>query len=175
MFAARKIDPQARRSQVGRRNQILDMVSIHLRPPEVEKREFPGHWEGDLIKGKNNASAVGTLVELKSGYLILAKMNDATATSAVEGFSAALNRMPLAARKSMTYDQGREMTQAKVTQNTGVATYFCDPHSPWQRGANENINGLIRQYLPKGTDLSVYSQQELDEIALELNMRPQAL
>lgn len=92
------------------------MVSIHLRPPEVEKREFPGHWEGDLIKGKSNASAVGTLVELKSGYLILAKMHDATATSAVEGFSAALNRMPLAARKSMTYDQGREMTQhAKVT------------------------------------------------------------
>lgn len=114
-----------------------------------------------------------TLVELKSGYLILAKMNDATATSAVEGFSAALNRMPLAARKSMTYDQGREMAQhARITQNTGVAIYFCDPHSPWQRGANENINGLIRQYLPKGTDLSVHSQEELDAIALELNMRP---
>lgn len=162
-----------RRGQVDRRHQIPDMVSIHLRPPEVEKREFPGHWEGDLIKGKGNASAVGTLVELKSGYLILAKMNDATATSAVEGFSAALNRMPLAARKSMTYDQGREMAQhARITQNTGVAIYFCDPHSPWQRGANENINGLIRQYLPKGTDLSVHSQEELDAIALELNMRP---
>ncbi len=121
-----------RRSQVDRRNQIPGMVSIHLRPPEVEKREFPGHWEGVLIKGKNNASAVGTLVELKSGCLILAKMNDATATSAAEGFSAALNRMPLAARKSMAYGQGREMTQpAKITQNTGVAIYFCDPHSPW--------------------------------------------
>ncbi len=131
-----KTTRKPRRGQVDRRNQIPDMVSIHLRPPEVEKREFPGHWEGDLIKGKNNASAVGTLVELKSGYLILAKMNDATATSAVEGFSAALNRMPLAVRKSLTYDQGREMTQhAKVTQNTGVAIYFCDPHSPWQRGA----------------------------------------
>ncbi|MGP9666451.1 IS30 family transposase, partial [Halomonas sp. AOP22-C1-8] len=118
-------------------------------------------------------SAVGTLVELSSGYLILAKMDDATATSAVAGFSAALNRMPTTARKSMTYDQGREMAQhAKITQETGVAIYFCDPHSPWQRGANENINGLIRQYLPKGTDLSVHSQEELDAIAFELNMRP---
>lgn len=95
-----------RRGQVDPRNQIPDMVSIHLRPPEVEIREFPGHWEGDLIKGKGNASAVGTLVELKSGYLILAKMNDATTTSAVEGFSAALNCMPLVARKRMTYDKG---------------------------------------------------------------------
>ena len=109
-----------------------------------------------------NASAVGTLVERTSGYLMLVKMNDATATSAVEGFSAALNRMPLAVRKSMTYDQGREMTRhAEITQKTGVAIYFCDPHSPWQRGSYENINGLIRQYLPKGTDLSVHSQEEL--------------
>lgn len=158
---------------IDRRNQIPDMVSIHVRPPEIEDRLVPGHWEGDLIKGKNNASAVGTLVERTSGYLMLIKMNDATATSAVEGFSAALNRMPLAVRKSMTYDQGREMTHhAKITQKTGVAIYFCDPHSPWQRGSNENINGLIRQYLPKGTDLSVHSQEELDEIALSLNGRP---
>lgn len=162
-----------RRGQVDRRGQIPDMMSIHLRPPEIEKREMPGHWEGDLIKGKNNASAVGTLVELSSGYVILAKLHDATATSAVEGFSAALNRMPLAARKSMTYDQGREMAQhAQITQATGVAIYFCDPHSPWQRGSNENINGLIRQYLPKGTDLSHHTQEELDAIALQLNMRP---
>ena len=90
------------------------MVSIHLRPPEVEKREFPGHWEGDLIKGKGNVSAAGTLVELKSGYLILVKMDDATATSAVESFSAALNLMPLAARKSMTFDQGHEMTRHRI-------------------------------------------------------------
>ncbi len=134
---------------------------------------MPGHWEGDLIKGKANASAVGALVERTSGYLMLVKMNDATATSAVEGFSAALNRMPLAVRKSMTYDQGREMARhAEITQKTGVAIYFCDPHSPWQRGSNENINGLIRQYLPKGTDLSVYSQEQLDAIAYELNIRP---
>ncbi|OLO10126.1 IS30 family transposase, partial [Chromohalobacter japonicus] len=139
----------------------------------VAKREMPGHWEGDLIKGKNNASAVGTLVELSSGYVMLAKMNDATATSAVEGFSAVLNRMPITARKTLTYDQGREMARhAEITQNTGVAIYFCDPHSPWQRGSNENINGLIRQYLPKGTDLSVVTQDELDAIAYELNIRP---
>lgn len=149
------------------------MVSIHVRPPEVEDRLVPGHWEGDLIKGKNIASAVGTLVERSSGYLTLVKMNDATATSAVEGFSTALNRMGLRLRKSMTYDQGREMTHhAQITQKTGVAIYFCDPHSPCQRGSNENINGLIRQYLPKGTDLSAHSQTDLDAIAYQLNIRP---
>ena len=168
-----KTTRKPRRGEVDRRGQIPDMVSIHLRPSEVNKREMPGHWEGNLIKGKSNASAVGTFVELSSGYLILAKMDDATATSAVAGFSAALNRMLSTARKSMTDDQGREMAQhAKITQEIGVAIYFCDPHSPWQRGANENINGLIRQYLPKGTNLSVHSQEELDAIALELNMWP---
>lgn len=164
-----------RRGAVDRRGQIPDMVSIHLRSSEVDQRVMPGHWEGDLIKGMNNAFAVGTLVELSTGYLILAKMNDATATSAVEGFSAALNRMPLVARKTLTYDKGREIEMvrhAEITQKTGVAIYFCDPHSPWQRGSNENINGLICQYLPKGTDLSRHSQEELDAIALELNIRP---
>ena len=158
---------------VDRRGQIPDMVSIHLRPPEVEDRLMPGHWEGDLIKGKNNASAVGTLVERSSGYLMLVKMNAATATSAVEGFSAALNGMPLAARKSMTYDQGKEMARhAELTQKTGIAVYFADPHSPWQRGTNENTNGLVRQFLPKGTDLSRYTQEELDKFAYLLNIRP---
>ena len=158
---------------VDRRGQIPEMVSIHVRPPEIEDRLMPGHWEGDLIKGKDNGSSVGTLVERTSGYLILVKMNDATATSAVQGFSAALNGMPLAVRKSMTYDQGREMAKhAEITQNTGVAIYFCDPHSPWQRGSNENINGLIRQYLPKGTDLSVHSQEALDAISYQMNIRP---
>jgi len=158
---------------VDRRGQIPDLVSLHVRPPEVEDRLMPGHWEGDLIKGKANASAVGTLVERSTGYLMLVRMHDATATSAVEGFSAALNRMPLAARKTLTYDQGREMARhAEITQRTGVAVYFCDPHSPWQRGSNENINGLIRQYLPKGTDLSGHSQEQLDAIAYELNIRP---
>ncbi|MNP01834.1 Integrase core domain protein [compost metagenome] len=168
-----KTSRRPRSGGVDRRGQIPDLVSIHVRPPEVEDRLTPGHWEGDLIKGKGNASAVGTLVERSTGYLMLVKMHDATATSAVEGFSAALNRMPLAARKTLTYDQGREMARhAEITQRTGVAVYFCDPHSPWQRGSNENINGLIRQYLPKGTDLSAHSQEQLDAIAYQLNIRP---
>jgi len=123
------------------------MVSIHVRPPEIEDRLMPGHWEGDLIKGEANGSAVGTLVEHTSGYLMLGKMHCATATSAVEGFSAALNRMPLAMRNSMTYDQGREMARhAEITQKNGVAIYFCDPYSPWQHGS---INGLIRHTYPR--------------------------
>src|SRR5690606_5174081 len=110
-------------------------AAIPAHPLTTLFRSMPGHWEGDLIKGKANASSVGTLVERTSGYLMLVKMQDATATSAMEGFSAALNRMPLAMRKSMTYDQDREMARhAEITQRTGVAIYFCDPHSPWQRG-----------------------------------------
>jgi IS30 family transposase len=156
-----------------RRGQIPEVVSIHVRPPEIEDRLMPGHWEVDLIKGQANASSLGTLVVRTSGYLMLIKMNDATATSAMVGFSAALNGMPLVMCKSMTYDQGREMARhAEITQKTGIAVYFCDPYSPWQRGSNENINGLTRQYLPRGTDLSVHSQEELDAIALQLNMRP---
>lgn len=162
-----------RRGTVDRRGQIPDMVNIALRPPEVDERILPGHWEGDLIKGKGNASAIGTLVERVSGYVILARMADATATSAVAGFSAALNRMPQALRKSLTYDQGRELSRhMEITQKTGVAIYFCDPHSPWQRGSNENTNGLLRQYFPKGTELSGYTQEELDAVALQLNQRP---
>jgi len=168
-----KTSRRPRSGGVDRRGQIPDLVSIHVRPPEVEDRLTPGHWEGDLIKGKGNASAVGTLVECSTGYLMLVRMHDATATSAVEGFSAALNRVPLAARKTLTYDRGREMARhAEITQRTGVAVYFCDPHSPWQRGSNENINGLLRQYLPKGTDLSGVSQEQLNAIAYELNIRP---
>jgi len=134
---------------------------------------MPGHWAGDLIQGKSIASLVGTLVERTSGYLMRVKMRDATGRSAMEGFSAALNRIALAVRKSMTYDQCRELAKhAEITQNMGVAIYFCDPHSPWQRGSNENVNGLIRQLMPKGTDLSVYSQEQLDEIAYLMNIRP---
>ncbi len=147
-----KTTRRPRSGGVDRRGQIPDMVSIHLRSPEIEDRLMPGHWEGDLIKGKANGSAVGTLVERTIGYLILARMADATATSAVNGFSAALNSMPAELKKSLTYDQGREMTRhAEITQKTGTVIYFCDPHSPWQRWSNENINGLIRHYFPKGT------------------------
>jgi transposase, IS30 family len=158
-----------------RRGQIPDMVSIHVRPPEVDDRVMPGHWEGDFIKGAGNKSSVGVLVERTSRLVLLAKMDDATAASALAGFSAKLNSIAAPLRKSFTYDQGREMTRhADLTAQTGVKVYFCDPHSPWQRGTCENTNGLIRQYLPKGTDLSVFSQAELDGIADSLNTRPRA-
>ena len=156
-----------------RRGQIPDLVSIHLRPPEIEDRLMPGHWEGDLIMGANNRSAVGTLVERTTRLVLLAKLDGTTATAAAIGFSDKLNEVPRSLRLSMTYDQGREMVKhAEITQRTGTAIYFADPHSPWQRGSNENTNGLLRQYLPKGTDLSVYSQEELDAIADSLNTRP---
>ena len=168
-----KTQRRPRAGGVDRRQQIPDLVSIHLRPPEVDERLLPGHWEGDLIKGAFNRSAVGTLVERVSGLVFLAKMDGAMATAAVEGFSAALNRVPLQMRKTFTYDQGRELVRhAEITQRTGTAIYFADPHSPWQRAVNENTNGLLRQYMPKGTDLSVFTQDELDAIAFELNTRP---
>jgi IS30 family transposase len=158
-----------------RRGQIPDMQSIHIRPPEVEDRLIPGHWEGDLIKGAGNRSSVGTLVERTTGFVVLAKMDDATTKTVVDSFSAVFNREPAAMRKTMTYDQGREMHSHKIlTERTGVQVYFADPHSPWQRGSNENTNGLLRQYMPKGSDLSIYSQDELDAIALSLNTRPRA-
>jgi transposase, IS30 family len=159
-----------------RRGQIPDMLSIHVRPPEIEERQFPGHWEGDLIKGEGNASAVGTLVERTSRLLILVKLphpKPASAANVLQAFTDKLNGIAQPMRQSLTYDQGREMAlHKKLTVNTGVAVYFCDPHSPWQRGSNENTNGLVRQYLPKGTDLSGYSQQQLDAIADEINNRP---
>ena len=159
-----------------RRGQIPDMVSIHVRPPEVDDRLLPGHWEGDFIKGKNNASAVGVLVERVSRLVLLARMDDATAASALKGFSDKLNSIAAPMRQSLTYDQGKEMAKHReLSEQTGVKVYFCDPHSPWQRGSCENTNGLLRQYLPKGTDLSVYTQEELDAIADQLNTRPRAV
>lgn len=158
---------------VDRRGLIKDMQSIHIRPPEVQDRIIPGHWEGDLVKGAGNRSSVGTLVERTTRFVVLAKIDDAGTVSVVDSFAAVLNRQPAAMRKTMTYDQGREMHGHKIlTERTGVQIYFADPHSPWQRGSNENTNGLLRQYMPKGSDLSVYSQDELDEIALSLNTRP---
>lgn len=159
-----------------RRGHIPDMLSIHLRPPEIEDRQFPGHWEGDLIKGQGNASAVGTLVERTSRLLILVKLphpQPASAANVLQAFTDKLLSIAAPMRLSMTYDQGREMAlHKKLTEKTGVAVYFCDPHSPWQRGSNENTNGLVRQYLPKGIDLSGYSQEQLDAIADEINGRP---
>ena len=159
-----------------RRGQLPELLSIHVRPPEANDRAFPGHWEGDLIKGAGNRSAVGVLVERSSRLVMLAKLADATAASALEGFTAKLRGIAEPMRQTLTYDQGKEMARhAELTANTGIKVYFCDPHSPWQRGSCENINGLIRQYLPKGTDLSVYSQEQLDAIADQLNSRPRAI
>lgn len=159
-----------------RRSHIPDMLSIHLRPPEIADRQFPGHWEGDLIKGAGNASAVGTLVERTSRLVMLIKLphpKPASAANVLQAFTDKLNSIAEPMRLSMTYDQGREMALHKMlTAQTGIAVYFCDPHSPWQRGSNENMNGLVRQYLPKGTDLSGYTQQQLDAIADEINARP---
>ena len=158
-----------------RRGQIPEMVSIHVRPPEIEDRVMPGHWEGDFIKGAGNKSSVGVLVERSSRLVLLARMEDATAASALAGFTVKLNSIAAPMRQSFTYDQGKEMSRhQQLALNTGVRVYFCDPHSPWQRGTCENTNGLLRQYLPKGTDLGVYSQEELDAIADSLNNRPRA-
>lgn len=156
-----------------RRGRIPDMVSIHDRPPEIEERLVPGHWEGDLIKGAKNRSAVGTLVERTTLFTVLSRMDNASAESALSGFSHVLNRIEAQKRLSLTYDQGREMAaHQRLTTATGVKVYFADPHSPWQRGLNENTNGLLRQYLPKGSDLSEHSQEKLDAIAWQLNTRP---
>lgn len=156
-----------------RRGRIPDMVSIHVRPPEVNDRLMPGHWEGDLIKGAGNRSAVGVLVERMSRAVLLVRMPDATAASALAGFTGKLQSLVAPMRQTLTYDQGREMSRhAELTAATGVRVYFCDPHSPWQRGTCENTNGLLRQYLPKGTDLSIHSQDDLDAIADSLNGRP---
>ena len=163
--------PRAR--DEDRRSIIPNMVSIHLRPPEVDERIIPGHWEGYLIKGARNVSAIGTLVERTSLFVTLAKMDGASADAAVTGFSTVLNRIDAQRRLSMTYDQGREMAQhERLTEMTGVKVYFADPHSPWQRGINENINGLLRQYFPKGIELSGFTQAELDAVAWQLNTCP---
>ncbi len=159
-----------------RRGAMADLLSIHVRPPEIEDRQFPGHWEGDLIKGAGNQSAVGTLVERNTRLLLLVKLphpNPATAAHVLQAFTDKLNAIASPMRKTLTYDRGKEMAyHRQLSANTGIAVYFCDPHSPWQRGTNENTNGLIRQFLPKATDLSGYTQEELDAIADLMNGRP---
>ena len=163
--------PRSRGSD--RRGQIPDMTSIDLRPADIAERLVPPHWEGDHIKGAGNRSQVGTLVERKTRYVALIKLSDGTAMATTQGFSTILQRFDADLRRSLTYDQGREMAQhAKLTENTGIKVYFAHPHSPWERGQNENINGLLRQYLPKGSDLSRFSQAQLDDIAWRLNTRP---
>ena len=165
----RNAGKEKRGGQVG-------MVSIHERPEDVASRAFPGDWEGDFIKGAGNASAIGTLIERKSRLTILAKMKDCGSEAALKGFSRALGKVPGQMRKSLAYDQGKEMARhAELAKALDIKVYFCDPHSPWQRPSNENMNGLVRQYLPKGIDLSIYSQKDLDRIAESLNTRPRAV
>jgi IS30 family transposase len=164
-----------RRRGVDQRGQIPEMVSIHVHPPEIEDRLMPGPLEGDFIKGTGNKSSVGVVVERTSRLVLLARMDDSTAASALAGFTAKLNSIAAPMRHSLTYDQGKEMTRHReLTASTGVKVYFCDSHSPWQRGSCENTNGLLRQYLPKGTDLSVHTQADLDAIANSLNNGPRA-
>lgn len=169
---------QRRRRSRGtdRRGQIPNMVRIGERPVEIEDRHIPGHWEGDLIKGAGNRSAVGTLVERHSRYLILVRVDDGSAEAVCRGMARQFRRLPQALRKTLTYDRGKEMAQhERLAEKTALRIYFADPHSPWQRGSNENTNGLLRQYLPKGMDLSTLTQADLNRIARKLNTRPRKL
>ena len=154
------------------RGQIVDAVSIRDRPPEIEDRAIPGHWEGDLLSGAKNSHIV-TLVERQSRFTALVKVPSKETSAVVAALSRHVRTLPMSLRRSLTWDRGHEMAQHKTfTVATRVKVYFCDPHSPWQRGTNENTNRLLRQYFPRRTDLSGYSQSQLDRIARRLNQRP---
>jgi transposase, IS30 family len=167
---------KARRSRArgtDRRGQIPNMTSMTERPAEVAPRTVPGHWEGDLIKGARNGSAVGTLVERTTRLVILARMEGTDATSARQGFTKKLRHVPALLRNTLTSDRGKEMAEhERLAERLAIRVFFADPYSPWQRGTNENTHGLLRQYLPKGTDLSGYTPRELNAIAHRLNTRP---
>jgi IS30 family transposase len=163
------------RQGARRKNRVLpDMVNISERPAEAVDRAVPGHWEGDLIIGRGNASAIGTLVERSTGYTLLVPLAEGfKAEQVAPALAAKINTLPDQLRRTLTWDQGVEMRDWKQVQIAAdIAIYFCDPKSPWQRATNENTNGLLRQYFPKGTDLSVHTEAHLDVVAAELNDRP---
>jgi len=163
-----------RQGRLERRGSIRDMVMISERPPEVADRAVPGHWEGDLIMGADNLSAIGTLVERSTRFVMLLHLGEGReAPQVARAMARKIGTLPAALRRSITWDQGKEMSgHVGFSVDTGVEVFFCDPHSPWQRGSNENTNGLLRQYFPKGTDLSVHTEADLDAAADSLNGRP---
>jgi transposase, IS30 family len=162
------------RGRLEKRGRIPDMVMISERPPEVEDRAVPGHWEGDLLMGKNGKSAIGTLVERSTRFVMLFPLTEGKGAEHVRvAMTKVIATLPAALRRTLTWDQGREMAEhVRFRIDSGVEVYFCDPHSPWQRGSNENTNGLLRQYFPKGLDLSNVTEDQLRAAADSLNGRP---
>jgi transposase, IS30 family len=169
-----RVQRRPRRRTLGGQGQLVDMVLISARPAEVADRAVPGHWEGDLLIGKAGGSAIGTLIERQSRYVMLLDLREGRLAEQVRTqLATKILELPAHLRRSLTWDRGKEMAEhVQFTIDTGVHVYFCDPHSPWQRGSNENANGLLRQYFPKGTDLSGYTADHLDAVAADLNARP---
>jgi len=165
---------QRRPHRRHRGGELSDMVLLAARPAEVADRAVPGHWEGDLILGKGGRSAIGTLVERQTRVVLLLQLGEShTAERVRAALADRIGTLPEQLRRTLTWDRGKEMAEhVRFTVDTGVQVYFCDPRSPWQRATNENTNGLLRQYFPKGTDLSVHDQAQLDAVARELNGRP---